>query len=108
MITKQQIESLKCVQLAVMYMCRPNCHMLGQKLPEEGGSEKRWESHINFIGRIFTNLREAGLDEDGEFYLRVCARVCIACRSNLERRLELLGPVLDALDCLLDESNHSK
>jgi len=85
-----------------MYMMRPNCHMLAQK-PRDTIDDKRWQRHLNFIGKIFENLILGGIEDGGELYNVICARVVLACRGNPKRRLELLSPVLDAIDYLLEE-----
>lgn len=99
---QEQISSLLCVEIALMYMMRPNCHMLAQK-PRNTIDDKRWESHIRFIQRIFENLIKAGIEDGGELYNTICARVVLACRGNPKRREELLSPVLDAIDYLLED-----
>lgn len=95
--------SLLCVKIAVMYMMRPNCHMLAQK-PRNTIDDKRWLSHLAFVSKIFENLVSGGIEDGGELYNVICARVILACRGNLKRREELLSPVLDAIDCLLGET----
>lgn len=104
---KEQIASLLAVQVALMYMMRPNCHMLAQR-PRNTIDDKRWESHIRFIKRIFENLKEAGINEDGELYTVCVASIVLACRAKPERREELLGPILDATDYLLKEIGFEK
>ena len=74
--------------------------MLAQK-PRNTVDDKRWRSHINFLNKIFENLRDAGIEDGGELYDTICARVVLACRANIQRREELLGPVLDAIDYLV-------
>jgi len=104
---QEQISSLLCVKVALMYMMRPNCHMLSQK-PRNTIDDKRWQSHLNFIGKIFDNLILAGIRDGGELYNLICARVVLACGGNPKRREELLSPVLDAIDYLLKELRRSK
>lgn len=99
---KKRVGSLVCVKVALMYMMRPNCHMLAQK-PRNTIDDKRWKSHIRFITRIFENLKEGGINEDGELFRVITARVILACRAKVKKREELLSPVLDAIDCLLGE-----
>jgi len=99
--TREQVGYLVCVKVALLYMMRPNCHTLAQK---SSGYGKRWESHIKFINRIFENLKNAGIDEEGKFYKIVCARVILACSAKLQRRETLLSPVLDAIDYLLGDN----
>ncbi len=72
-IEQQQNVSLICVQVALMYMMRRNCHMLAQR-PRNTSSDKRWLSHIRFITAIFNNLRKAGIDENGKLFQRIACR----------------------------------
>jgi len=104
---KEQIASILAVRIALMYMMRPNCHMLAQR-PRNTIDDKRWESHIRFIQRIFENFVKAGIDEDGELYKIIVARVILACRAKPKRREELLGPILDATDYMLKEMGFEK
>ena len=93
---EEQKASLICVEIALMYMMRPNCHMLAQK-PRDTVDDKRWQSHIRFISQIFENLKKGGVNEDSKLYRVIVARVVLACRAKLRKREELLSPILDAI-----------
>lgn len=92
--------SLLAAQIQMMYMGRPNCHMLQQK-PKNTSDSPRWLRHCEFLKRIGENLKEGGVDENGELWMTIMARVISSCKYSPKRRWELLEPCVAAIDALL-------
>lgn len=92
--------ALLAAQLQLMYMGRPNCHILAQK-PRNTIDDKRWLRHCSFLEKIGENLKEGGVDGDGKLWMTIMARVISSCKYGPEKRWELLEPCVIAIDVLL-------
>lgn len=99
-MVKRKRAALLAAKIQLMYMGRPNCHILAQK-PRNTIDDKRWLSHCKYLERIGENLKEGGIDENGELWMIIMARVVVSCKYGPERRWELLEPCIAAIDVLL-------
>lgn len=93
--------SLLAASLQLMYMGRPNCHILAQK-PKNVYDDKRWLRHCAFLEKLGENLKDGGIDPDGKLWLTIMTRVVASCQKGPEARWDLLEPCVAAIHYLLD------
>lgn len=84
----EEYKSLKCVELGLILLARPHCRHKDQ-----------------LLDKIIANLTAAGIDPNGELWMRFVARVIKNMEYGPANRDEMLGPCRDALDVLFESCN---
>jgi hypothetical protein len=79
---------LHVLQLQIMYMARPYCKVRDR-----------------FVISIRDNLKRAGIPDNNDLWYEIMARVIKSCSLSSSKRVELLFPILDAIDVLLEASD---
>ena len=78
--------NFEIIKFQLLYMMRPHCRIRDK-----------------FINTISENLKQSGIDVNGELWIEIMARVIKSCSIGPEEREFLLSPIIDAIEYLEKE-----